>query len=182
MPGYVSRPEDIRTLARMHEQYQELAREAYEEICGSGGIALILHTYAPRSVEIDRVDDGIVAALHRAYEPERYEQWEQRPDVDLITEDTGGARLASEALVQRLRDEYAAEGISVAENHTYRLFPGTMGYVHSKRYPERVTCVEISRALLAEEFRPFEEMRIDDSNARRMAEPIAKALLAAADL
>jgi hypothetical protein len=54
-----------------------------------------------------------------------------------------------------------------------------MGYVHSKRFPRQVTCVEINRALLVQEFRPFEEMRVDDAKARRMATPIATALLGA---
>ena len=175
LPGYVSDPEDVRTLTRMHEEYQVEARKAYEAVCGKGGSALVLHTYAPRSVEIDRVDDGIVAALHRAYEPEMYDSWDRRPDVDVISEDVDGDRLAPPAMVQRLREAYAALGISVAENRTYRLFPGTMGYVQSKRYPQRVTCVEINRALLVQEFRPFEEMRIDDAKARRMAGPIATA-------
>jgi len=177
MPGYVSRPEDVRTLTRMHAEYQAVAREAYETVCGSGGGALVLHTYAPRSVEIDRVDDGIVAALHRAYEPGTYEKWTRRPDVDVISEDTEGERLAPPDLVQRVREEYAEAGITIGENQTYRLFPGTMGYVQSKRYPEGVICIEISRALLVEKFRPFEEMRVDDAKARRMAEPLAAALL-----
>jgi len=177
MPGYVNRQEDVRTLTQMHEQYQVVAREAYESVCGNGGSALILHTYAPRSVEIDRVDGGIVEALRQAYEPEAYEKWDRRPDVDVISEDTDGVRLAPEDLVERLREEYACAGINLAENRTYRLFPGTLGYVHSKRYPQRVTCIEINRALLVEEFRPFEEMRIDDEKAQRLAAPIATAVL-----
>ena len=176
LPDYVRRPEDVLTLTRMYEQYQTVVREAYEMVCGRGGSALILHTYAPRSVEIDRVDEGIVAALRRAYEPEVYDGWVQRPEVDLISEDADGNRLAPRSLVQRLCAAYAATGIEVGENQTYRLVPSTMGYVHSKSYPEKVTCVEISRALLVEEFLPFEEMRIDDVKALRMAAPIAKAL------
>ena len=94
-------------------------------------------------MEIDSVDEGIVAALRRAYEPETYAKWSPRPDVDVISEDSEGRRLAPADRVQRLREEYAAIGVEVVENGTYRLFPGTMGYVYSTDYPQRVTCIEI---------------------------------------
>jgi hypothetical protein len=177
LPEYVSRAEDIETLTRMHAQYHAVARGAYEAVCGRGGSALMLHTYAPRSIEIDRVDDGIVAALHRAYEPGTYETWTERPDVDVITEAKDGTNLAPPGLVQKLREAYARIGIAVGENDTYRLVPETMGYVFSRAYAGRVACIEISRALLADPFTPFEEMRIDDAKARRMAAPIATAVI-----
>jgi len=177
LPEYVARDEDVETLMRMHAAYRSVAERAYREVCGSGGSALMLHTYAPRSIEIGRVDDGIVAALHRAYEPGAYESWDQRPDVDVITETRDGAKLAPAGLVERLRERYAQIGIAIGENDTYRLYPGTMGYVYSSEYPGQIACVEVSRALLADPFTPFEEMRIDDARARRLAAPIAAAWL-----
>ena len=54
-----------------------------------------------------------------------------------------------------------------------------MGYEHSKRFPGRVTCIELNRALLADPFTPFAEMTIDGTRARRMAAPIAAACLCA---
>ena len=150
---------------------------SYEAVCGAGGVALILHTYAPRSIQVAEVDEGIVPALRRAYEPAVYDSWERRPEVDLISEDADGERLAPEALVHALRHRYARIGVEVAENDTYRLHRGTMGYVHSAAYPGRVLCMEISRELLAEPFTPFVEMSISERKARRMAAPIAAALL-----
>ena len=182
LPAYVCRAEDVRTLKRMHGDYQAAAAEAYETVCGAGGAALILHTYAPRSIRIDGVDEGIVAALRRAYEPTTYERWDRRPDVDLISEDQAAERLAPEALVRALREQYARIGVEVAENHTYRLQKATMGYLHSARYPGRVLCMEISRALLADPFQPFVEMSISERKARRMAAPIAAALVSAGSI
>ena len=176
LPAYVRRPEDVRTLKSLHAAYQAMASRAYEAVCGAGGRALILHTYAPRSIRVDAVDEDIVAALHRAYEPAVYETWERRPDVDLISKSADGERLASEDLVRALRERYARIGVEVGENATYRLHQATMGFVHSARYPGQVLCMEISRELLADPFTPFSEMSISQSKARRMAAPIAEAL------
>ncbi len=178
LPAYVSRAQDVRTLKSMHADYQRAATRAYEAVCGAGGTALILHTYAPRSIHVDGVDEGIVAALRRAYDPATYGSWDRRPDVDVISETVDGRRLAPEALVEALRDRYARIGIEIGENATYRLDESTMGYAHSARYPGRVLCIEISRGLLADPFTPFVEMSISDRQARRMAAPIAAALLA----
>ena len=177
LPAYVSRAEDVATLQGMHRDYQRAAARAYDTVCGAGGTALILHTYAPRSVRIEAVDRDIVAALRRAYEPGRWESWERRPAVDLISEAADGRRLAPETLVRRVREEYARIGVAAAENSTYRLHESTMGYVHSAKYPRRVLCLEINRELLADPFTPFVEMAISDRTARRMAAPIAAALL-----
>lgn len=177
IPGYVSRPEDVQSLTRMHGEYQELASRAYEMVCRSGS-ALVLHTYAPRIVEIDQVDDGIVEALRRAYAPDVYAELRRRPDVDLITESTDGSYLAPADWVRSLRSEYARIGIEVTENASYRLHESTTGYVHSANHPGRVLCVEINRELLADPFTPFAEMSISDLKARRMAAPIAAAFLA----
>ncbi len=177
LPAYVSRAEDVRTLEAMHRDYQAAAARAYAIVCGAGGTGLILHTYAPRSVEIDGVDGEIVAALRRAYEPANWDRWERRPAVDLISETVDGRRLAPEGLVRGLRERYARIGVAAAENATYRLHESTLGYVHSSTYPGRVVCLEINRELLADPFTPFVEMSISDRKARRMAAPIAAALL-----
>ena len=178
LPAYVREPEDVRTLTAMHAAYQAAAAQAYSAVCGAGGQALILHTYAPRSIVIETFDEGIVAALQRAYEPENYGRWERRPAVDLITESLDGRHLAPERLVDALRERYAKIGVAAAENATYRLHDDTMGYVHSTAYPGSVLCMEINRELLANPFTPFAEMSISETRARRMAAPIAAALLA----
>ena len=176
VPAYVRDERDINMLIEQYHAYQGTARQAYAQVCGAGGIALILHTYAPRSVKIEIIDDDIVRKLHEAYEPHRLETWERRPDVDIISEDLDGTLLAPPRLVRALKRECAAIGIRVAENRTYRLFPESMGHVHSVAHPQRVLCLEINRDLVADPFTPFKEMRIGQSKVARIAAPIAVAL------
>lgn len=176
LPPYVTHGEDRRWLSGLHESYVETAGRAYREVCGSGGLALNLHTYAPRSVGIDTVDADIVKRLHRAYAPDLYETWPTRPDVDIITEDTESNRLASAELVGEVKQRYAREGIEATENGTYRLHRATLGYHHSRAYPGRVLCVEINRGLLADPFTPFREMRISATAVDRLSRPLASAL------
>jgi N-formylglutamate amidohydrolase len=177
LPDYVTDPADVRLLSELHAAYRRVAERAFARVCGAGGGALTLHTYAPRSVTIERFDRGIGAALRAAYEPAAYATWPERPAVDLITEDEDGARLAPPALVRALREAYARIGVEVAENASYRLHPATMGYRYSARWPGRVLCLEINRALLADPFSPFEEMTIGAAKVDRMAAPIAEAWL-----
>ncbi len=176
VPAYVRDERDVSSLMELYRAYQGTAQQAYAQVCGEGGIALILHTYAPRSVTIETIDDDIVRKLHEAYEPQRFETWERRPDVDIISEDLDGKLLAPQRIVEALKREYAAIGIRVAENRTYRLFPESMGHVHSVAHPDRVLCLEINRDLLADPFTPFEQMRIGPGKVARIAAPIAAAL------
>jgi len=178
-PDYVSAPEDRELLQGRHATYQAVAQAAYERTCGGGGMGLQIHTYAPRSVEIDRIDASIVDALRRAYEPAVFETWKRRPDVDIISEASDGTLLAPPSLVDALKRAYAGIGVDVQENATYSLHPETMGYRYSAQFAGRVLCIEINRELLADPFSPFEEMRIGPQKTRRMARPIAQALLEA---
>lgn len=176
LPGYVSDSADVSLLSSLHRRYHETARRTYGIVCGSGGLALTLHTYAPRSVGITRVDSDIVGALRAAYEPAVYDTWPRRPDVDVIASATDGSRLADERIVDAVRRHYAAIGIEATDSRSYRLDPSTMGHRYAVEWPRRVVCVEISRALLAAPFEPFREMTIGDDRTRRMALPLAAAL------
>jgi len=175
VPPYIRAEQDRALLEERHGRYQSIVDEAYRQICGAGGVAITLHSYAPRSVGIDQVDDRIVTQLRWAYEPARYETWPLRPEVDLIVDTEEGERLAPPDLVRRLKEDFAAGGVEVAENATYRLHPATTAHVHSLRYPGQVLCLEVRRDLLADPFTPFEEMRIGAAQVERIAEPIAKA-------
>lgn len=177
LPEYISAPEDREVLQRLHASYQDVAQRAYDRICGDGGMGLQVHTYAPRSVGIDRIDSNIVDALREAYEPAVYETWERRPDVDIISEAGDGTLLAPRELVAAVKRAFAGIGIEVGENATYRLHAETMGHHYSARYAGRVLCIEISRAMLAAPFSPFEEMRISPQKVERMSAPIVRALL-----
>jgi hypothetical protein len=172
LASYVTATADHALLLGLHQRYHELVARAYAAIPGRGGLALQLHSYSPRSVGIDKIDQGIVAALRRAYEPGVYETWPKRPAVDLITADSEGRVLASPEIVVRLREEYARIGIEAKENESYRLMPFTMGYQYADRYPGHVICIEINRELLADPFIPFEDSPIGAPKVERMVGPL----------
>ena len=177
LPDYVTDERDIDLLLGLHRDYVETARRAYRRVCGTGGLALALHTYAPISIHFDD-DEGsdIVSLLHAAYEPGNYESWPLRPEVDIISETEDGRLLAPGGLVAAIREGYAGIGVEAKENDTYQLHPMTMAYEFSVEYPGKVICVELGRATLAEEFTPFAEMRISEAKVKRMARPIAEGL------
>ena len=175
LASYVREPGDAAMLGELHRRYHALVERAYARVCGRGGLALQLHSYAPRSVGVDRVDDDIVAALHAAYEPEVFATWPERPAVDLICAGPEGL-LADPALIADLRARYAAIDVAAEENATYRLHPATMGYHYARSYPAQVLCVEINRALIADPFVPFGESPISAAKVERMSRPIADAL------
>lgn len=175
---YIRKDADIAVLAGLHRSYHEVADLAYALVCGAGGLALMPHTYAPKSISIETIDEGIAQALRRAYAPELYATWPLRPEVDLITETPDGERLAPGHLVDRLKLNLTQAGIACEENASYRLHPITMGNVYSTRYPGQALCMEVRRDLLADPFSPFEEMSIAESKVERLAAPIAEAVLA----
>jgi hypothetical protein len=173
VPDYIRNTDDIATLRALHEAYQEVATSGYRRICGAGGMAIQLHSYAPREVQVDRVDDDIVAVLRRAYEPDNYERWNRRPDVDIISCDVDGKFLAPQKLAGTIRECFARVGIAAAENTTYRLHPSTTGYLHSTAYPGQVLCVEINRDRLGDPFTPFAETTIGAGKLTEMSAPLA---------
>lgn len=176
LPDYIRDEADRKLLGSLHRRYLEVAEKLYETVCGDGGLALILHTYAPRSVSVDRLDGAIVETLRSAYAPGRYESWPRRPDVDVISELSDGVSVAPRPQVEMLKERYARIGIEVKENATYRLYPATLGHVHSVRHPGQVLCVELNRELLADPYSPFEEMRVGGDKTQRMAAPLAAAV------
>jgi len=176
VPPYIRAAQDRALLEGWYDRYQAVVDEAYRQICGAGGIAITLHSYAPRSVGIEQVDERIVSRLRWAYDPSRYDDWQLRPEVDLIVDTEEGERLAPPTLVRLLKERYQAIGVEVTESATYRLHPATTAHAHSLRYPGQVLCLEVRRDLLADPFSPFEEMRIGAAQVERMAEPIASAL------
>jgi len=176
LPDYVTDPVDGETLRAYHAAYVDEARRAFEETCGHGGRALILHSYAPRSVRIVDIDAGIVAALRDAWSPDRAASWPRRPDVEMITAPQQGASLAPREWVDAVRAEYARIGVEVAENVTYKLYPKTLGYRWASAYPGQVLCVELNRERLVETWTPLEPLVVDPERVRAFIAPLAGAL------
>lgn len=177
VPGYIGDAGDASMLVVMHSVYHALVASAYAAICGKAkGLALQLHSFAPKSVDIQSTDAGIVDALHAAYVPEAYAKWPERPAVDLISATKDGSFRCSPRLCDALVAAYAARGIVAKQNATYHLHPSTMGLVYAKAYPDQVLCVELNRGLLADPFVPFGESRISAAKVETMAAPIAQVL------
>ncbi len=176
LPSYVQDPEDHRLLEARHRRYHEVVARAYELVCGAGGLALQLHSYAPRSVEIATIDETIVDKLRWAYTPEVYAKWTRRPDIDVICESADDAPLSSPELVNSILDNYRALGLEVGASATYRLHPSAMGYHYARRYPGQVVCVELNRELVADPFTPLAESPLSAAKIERLARPLARSL------
>ncbi len=174
---YIRHPADRERLLGLHRDYRAASERLHEEACAGGGIALALHSYAPRSIDVP-IDDDIVTSLRRAYRPAVYRTWPERPDVDLITETPEGEDLSPRALAADLARRYAELGFGVGRNATYRLHPATMGYRHALRYPNRVLCLELRRDRIAAPFRPFAPSPIGPRKVARLAGPLVEALAA----
>ena len=175
LPAYLRSARDRALLLDLHARYTALAERAYAEVCGAGGLALALHTYAPRAVEVE-VDDDVVAALRDAYRPEALSRWRQRPEIDLITTTPAGEDLSPPGLASGLRHALEGAGFAVAENESYPLHPASMGFRHARAWPGRVLCVEVRRDLLGAPWSPFEESEIGAGEVARVAAPFSAAL------
>lgn len=176
LPEYVTDEADRAWLLDLHRQYHEVAGQAYAQVCQAGGLALTLHSYAPKSVDITRIDAGIVQALRAAYQPEAYARWPERPVVDVIARTPQGETLAPEPLLDEVFAQLRQVGIEAANSATYTLHPGTMGERYARLHPGRVLCVELRRDHLAEPFDPFAEMHIAADKVERLAVPLAAAV------
>lgn len=173
--NYVRDEADLGLLFSRYAAYRALAERAFGQVCDAGGLGLMLHSYAPKNIDVP-VDERIVERLREAYAPGVYPKWTLRAEVDLITDAPGGTLLASEALVARVSAGFAREGFQVARNGAYSLHPSSMGHLHASRHPGRTLCLEMRRDLLAREFTPFDEMDIDAAKADRFAAVLAASL------
>jgi hypothetical protein len=173
---YVTNPADRALLGALHAGYAAAAEAAYAEVCGAGGLALTLHTFAPRSVSVDLGGD-IVAGLRAAYRPGVYRRWPRRPDVEIISRLPSGEDLAPAGVPALLAARYEAAGIGVESNTTYHMHPATYGYRHVLRWPGQVLCLELNRGRLAAPFTPFLPSPIGPRKVARMARPLAETLL-----
>jgi len=176
LPPYITATADQQLLISLYQQYHATLAKLYQEVCGApGGLAVALHSYAPRSVEV-AVDGDIVTALRAAYRPAAYAGWVERPGVDFITRDADGNDLSPAGLVAMLRASYASLGLTTGENATYHLHPATMGYLYAKAHPGQVLCAEFRRDLVGAPWRPFGPSPVGSRKVARLAGPLAEAL------
>lgn len=171
---WITTEDDRQLLRALHERYVDVVRAARDAL-PANGVMLILHTYAPRTVDVE-VDDQIGPNLRRAYAPDKEPTWPLRPELDVISRALDGTDHAPGAVVDVLRAEAGALGLTVGASATYPMHPSTIAYEHVLARPGRALCVEVRRDLLADPFSPFEEMRIGPSKVTRLVGPFASAL------
>jgi hypothetical protein len=177
IPSYVQSETDRALLCRLHASYVATARAAYAFVCGSGGFALVPHTYGPRSVGIERVDAHIVENLRAACEGAREGSWPLRPEIDLLTRDGAGNLLCAAGLEDRLLAAFASGGYAPKANQTYQLVPGSLGYDWSIAYPGRVLCLEVRRDLVVDEWLALRAMTVAKAKVARVADVLAAAIV-----
>jgi hypothetical protein len=172
IPAYVRDARDQALLLALHADYVATIAPLYARIVGGGGLAVVPHTFAPRTVGIERVDDAIVPNLRAAWAPGTAETWPLRPEVDLITRDAAGVLMAPEGAEESLVERFAAVGITAVPNATYVQHPATLGYRWASEYPGKVLAFEVRRDLLVDKWTPFAEMAVSASKLDRFADAL----------
>ena len=169
---WITEPADRALLRAAYNVYVKTVKAATMHLTSDGAMVL-LHTYAPRTVDVE-VDLNIVESLRAAYQPETVDRWPMRPELDVIGKGLDGTGYAPLAVVDALRD--ALGDLTVADSATYPLHSSTMAWDHVMAHPGRTLCLEVRRDLLADPFEPFAQMKISDAKVERIAVPLATAL------
>jgi len=177
VPAYVREPADRAVLLDLHRRYVAVVEKALAAL-SDRGFLLMPHTYGPRTLDIDRIDDAIVEKLRAAHSPERYATCPVRPEVDLITRTADGHLHAAAPVATGVAAAYRALGLEVAENTTYHMHPSTLGHLWATRCPDRTLCLEIRRDLLVPGWTWNRENQVDPAAADRFAAPLADTIAA----
>ena len=173
---WITAPEDDHLLRAAFDGYVGAVTAASAALARDGAM-LMLHTYAPRTVDVE-VDLEIVPNLRRAWAADTVETWPLRPHLDVIARTPDGVDHAPLAVVAALTAGCAALDYAVARGDTYPLHPSTQAHAHVIARPGRTLCLEVRRDLLADPFTPFAEMTISPAQVARLAGPLAAALQA----
>ncbi|MEM1022171.1 MAG: N-formylglutamate amidohydrolase [Myxococcota bacterium] len=166
---WLTQPEDQALLVELHRQYTLAVEAVLADALPQAGL-LLLHSYAPRSVDVE-VTERIVDDLRAAYEPDKAETWPLRPPIDLIHRLPDGRSLQPVGFFEALNRAF--DGVElVGDNLSYPLHPVTMAHGHAIRWPGRVVCLEVRRDLLADPFVPLKPVRISSCKVDRLARPL----------
>ncbi len=176
IPSYVRDERDVVLLTDLHRQYVDVAGAAFAAVCGGGGLALVPHTYGPRSLGIKAVDDDSVKKLKWAGAPERESSWPLRADVDLLTRDGQKNELSPPGMEHTLLGAFVAAGFSTKANDTYYVHESSLAYTWSTTYPGQLICLEVRRDVLVPQWRPFEETFAAAEKTERVADVLVPVL------
>jgi N-formylglutamate amidohydrolase len=171
---WITTDADRELLRAAYDGYSATVRAGLAALATDGAV-LMLHTYAPRTVDVE-VDHDIGPKLRRAYQPEVEPTWPLRPEIDVISKTVEGVDHAPAAVVDALRSSLAATGIALATGETYPLHPSTLAWDYVQARPGRALCVEVRRDLLADPFEPFVQMTIGSAKVDRLVGPFTSAL------
>ena len=166
----------LKLIQTQYHKYHAFVEAQIKTICSNGGHAILLHSYAPKSVGISSVDHEIVQKLHWAYSQERYDTWPIRPEVDVICKDTEGTVLVNKLWLDSLVQQCRSLGLNTAEGESYPLHPITMAHHYWQKYPNNILCLEIRRDLLVDNFTPFSEMSGNPNKMDEIARVIANTI------
>lgn len=175
VPAYVKDAGDRAMLLELHRAYVGVVEAAHAALA-EGGFVLLPHSYGPRTLGVERVDDDIVARLRWAHEAERVETWPLRPEVDLITRSADGDVAVERGLVDEVAVAYRALGVQVGENQTYHLHPSTLGHRWAARFAGRVFSLEVRRDLLVRRWNWCGENEVVLGAVERLAAPLAQVI------
>ncbi len=176
LPPWITDPADRAMLLDRYRAYLAVV-DAEVSRLADDGLTVLLHTYAPRTVDVE-VDMDIVPNLRRAYEPDVVSSWPLRPELDVIGRDAEGVDHAPPPAVASLARACSARGWRLGASETYPMHPSALGWAHVVARPGRVLCVEVRRDLLADPFEPFAEMRVAPGAADDVAGVLADAVRA----
>jgi len=171
---WITTDDDRALLRSLYDRYCAVVADAERQLAPDGAL-LLLHTYAPRSVDVE-VGLDIVERIRAAYRPEVETTWPLRPQLDVIGKALDGTSHAPAPIVDALRHEVKTIDLAVADSATYPLHPSTLAWSRVMAHPGRTLCLEVRRDLLADPFEPFAQMRIAPANVDRLAAPVARAL------
>lgn len=178
IPAYITDDGDIALLIDLHAQYAALAEAAFAAVCDAGGLALVPHSYAPRSVGITSIGLDIVDQLHACYQPDVFSTWPLRAEIDLLTRDAQGVSYAPPGAEALAVASYTRAGYTPVVNGTYHLHPATLGFQWCTRWPGQVLTFEVRRDLIVQSWDPFVEMQADPSRTSALATPLVEVLTA----
>ncbi len=160
----------------LYDAYQALSDRAHADVCGRGGYAFQLHTYAPISVPVPQ-EKTVEEALEHAYRPEHYDTFPKRPIGQLITGRPDAEPLTERALVQRIQDMYARVALEIPENSPFALDPVLAPDARMHNHAGRVVGFELSRGALSPRFWPFAKMEVDPDKVDALVTPLAQAIV-----
>jgi hypothetical protein len=172
---YIVAESDLALLKSRYARYIDTVRAVSDALKADGAV-LLLHTYGPRTVDV-QVDADIVRNLRRAYEPDVEPTWPLRPEFDVIARDAEGRFHAPIEVVEALREALLPLGWPVADSATYPMHPSTMAWDHVMLRPGRALCLEVRRDLLVETFDPFVEMLVSAPKVNSITPPLTSAIL-----